>query len=222
MTSHFTSSQLIDLGVMSFEDTLKIQKKIHFLRSEDRIPDTFIFVEHNPGVYTIGRNSKKENFPGINAIEIERGGDVTYHGPGQLVFYPVVRVFRTYNNIDIPEFVKRMENIITRALERMNFRTHFGEEPGIWVSNTPDGDRKTCSVGMKIRDGVSFHGISINYSPESIKGFMKIRPCGLDPQVMGFLGISRDELEKNIIMSIREEYPETRKISLEEMEYLSD
>lgn len=217
MTSHFTSSQLLDLGEVPFERTLNIQKQIHSLRARDLIPDTYILVEHVPGVYTIGRNSKRENFPGIEPIEIERGGDVTYHGPGQLVMYPIVRVFYSYNSMDIPLFVKRMENIVVRALENMKFNAHFGEEPGIWVYNSPDGDRKVCSVGMKIRDGVSFHGISINYSSECLDGFRKIHPCGLDPKIMGYLGKSRKELRENLIKSIEEEDPHLSEISLDKI-----
>lgn len=217
MINHFTSSQFLDLGEMPFERALNIQREIHSLRVRDVIPDTFIFVEHKPGVYTIGRNSNRENFPGIDAIEIERGGDVTYHGPGQLVMYPIVRVFYSYNRIDIPLFVKKMENIVVSALERMNFKTHFGDEPGIWVYNSPDGDKKVCSVGMKIRDGVSFHGISMNYSRKCLEGFMRIHPCGLDPNVMGYLGISKDILIENLKKSIGDMYPEFTITSLERL-----
>ncbi len=206
MTNPFTSSQLIDLGIKNYENTLLFQRKIHSLRRENKIPDTFIIVEHSPGIYTIGRNSKKENFPGIDPVVVERGGDVTYHGPGQIILYPIVRVFEQYNSMDIPLFVKNMEGIITDALENMGFETHFGDEPGIWVSNSPDGDRKVCSVGMKIREGVSFHGISINYSKEVLQGFMKIRPCGLDPQIMGYLGVEKGEVIENIIRSIKKRY----------------
>ncbi len=212
MINPYISSQYLDLGREDYRETWSFQKQLHFLRKTNKIDDTFIFVEHVPGVYTIGRGSNKENYPDIDPILIERGGDVTYHGPGQLVIYPIMRAYEENERRDVRGFVNSIENIMIHSMEDMGFHPHLGPEPGIWIYDSPTGNRKVASLGMKIDSGVSYHGVSINYSEESINGFKKIRPCGMDPEVMGYLGVKRDDLRNSIIKELEKNYRGTHKL----------
>ena len=214
MENHSTSSLSLDLDTKNYQEVLNIQREIHELRCRDKIPDTFIFVEHEP-VYTIGRNSKPENYPGLNPILVERGGDVTYHGPGQLVMYPIVRVFSTGESPDLRKFVLWVENIISDALSGLDFHLHGGSEPGIWAFNSATGDKKIASVGMKVKEGVSFHGVSINYGREVLEGFKKIKPCGLDPSEMGYLGLDKEILKDAIQGKLIKTYGRIEEVDME-------
>ncbi len=219
MINLYTSSQYLDLGIRDYEEIWKFQKKLHFLRYNDFIEDTFIFVEHSPGVYTIGRGANPDNYRGLNPILIERGGDVTYHGPGQLLIYPIVRVFRENERKDVRLFVQTLENIVMDTFRKLGFEPHLGEEPGIWVTNSPLGDRKVCSLGMKIDRGVSYHGLAINYGETALDGFMRIKPCGLDSSVMGYLGIEKEKLVLSILDTLRSSY---RVLDRKNEEYFAD
>lgn len=214
MENHCTSSLSLDLHTKNYQYVLDLQREIHELRCRDKIPDIFIFVEHEP-VYTIGRNSKQDNFPGLKPILVERGGDVTYHGPGQLVVYPIVRVFNQGEAPDLRKFVLWVENIISCALNKLGFHVHGGSEPGIWAYNSASGDKKIASVGMKVKDGVSFHGVSINYSREVLEGFAKIKPCGLDPSEMGYLGVGRETLKDAICKQLKKTYGKVEEVGVE-------
>ena len=214
-----TSSQFLDLGIREYEEVWNFQKKLHFLRYNDLIEDTFIFVEHSPGVYTIGRGANPENYKGLNPILIERGGDVTYHGPGQLVIYPIVRVFNENERKDVRLFVQTLEKIVMNSFTELGYEPHLGEEPGIWVTNSPNGDKKVCSLGMKIDRGVSYHGLAVNYGEASLEGFMKIRPCGLDSEVMGYLGIEKNKIMNSILDILQSSY---RKLERKNEEYFID
>ena len=215
MISHFTSSQYLDLGIRDYNSTLDIQKHLHQLRSDDIIPDTFIFVEHNPEIYTIGRTADPGNYPDLNPILVERGGDVTYHGPGQLIMYPIVRVYTEGETRKVREFVNEIERIVMDAMESLGFHAHLGDEPGVWVTNSPVGDKKVASLGMKLKSGVSFHGIAINYDQRAMEGFLKIRPCGLPPEVMGYLGIDRDKLLRCLKEEIKKRYENLTEMKLQ-------
>lgn len=214
MISRFTSSQYLDLGIRDYSSTLDIQKRLHLLRSDDVIPDTYIFVEHDPEIYTIGRTADPGNYPNLNPVLVERGGDVTYHGPGQLIMYPIVRVYKEGETRRVREFVNEIERIVMDAMQSLGLRTHLGDEPGIWVTNSPVGDKKVASLGMKLKSGISFHGIAINYDRRSMEGFLKIRPCGLSPEVMGYLGVDRDKLLSCLKEQIKNRYESLSEMKL--------
>ena len=192
MISRSTSNLTADIGVIGFEEALEIQHRLRELREQDLIGDIILFLEH-PSVYTVGRHPDPKNFPFIDVIRTERGGDVTYHGPGQLVIYPIMKI-GTPEKVDVRKYVNMIQEIIIKSIESLGFHCHLGDEPGIWVYDSPDGDRKVASLGMAIVRGVAFHGISINLTAEVLEGFSRINPCGMDPHVMGFLGISRDKM----------------------------
>lgn len=186
MESRCTSNLATDLGRIGYGDALSLQKHLLDLVRTGQFPGFIIFLEHYP-VYTIGRKFSRENFPGIDAVETERGGDITYHGPGQMVFYPVLRIDQG-RGPDVRSFVKIVENSVIEALKQFGIESHVGDEPGIWIESGKHS-RKVASIGMAIDHGVSYHGVSVNTSPEVLEGFGRIRPCGLDPAVMGYVKI---------------------------------
>ncbi len=197
MINRSTSNLTADLGIIGFEEALEIQHRLRELREREFIGDIILFLEHPP-VYTVGRHPNPNNFSSVKVISTERGGDVTYHGPGQLVIYPIIKI-GTPEKVDVRKYVNMVQEIIIKSIETLGFHCHLGEEPGIWVYDSPQGDRKVASLGMAIVRGVAFHGISINLTSEVLNGFSRISPCGMDPQVMGFLGISRDEMIRAVL-----------------------
>lgn len=169
------------LGPVPYREALSIQERTRALRQADEIPDTLLLLEHPP-VYTRGRRSLDgelslgEGFyraQGIEVVDTDRGGRVTYHGPGQLVGYPIMRVS------DIGSHLRTMEGAIVDALaqEAIEARSRCAEGPdftGVWV-----GKRKIASIGVHVSRGVSTHGFAINVTND-LTPFDWIVPCGLN------------------------------------------
>jgi lipoyl(octanoyl) transferase len=168
------------LGTIPYREALAMQEAIRALRQAQEIPDTLLLLEHPP-VYTRGRRSRDgeltlgEDFyraQGIDVVSTDRGGRVTYHGPGQLVGYPIVRVS------DIGAHLRTIEAAIVEALatEGIEARSRHEEGPdftGVWV-----GERKIASIGVHVSRGVSTHGFAINVVND-LQPFEWIVPCGL-------------------------------------------
>jgi lipoyl(octanoyl) transferase len=168
------------LGTVPYRDALAIQADIQARRQADELPDTLLLLEHQP-VYTRGRRSLDgelglgEDFyrsRGIEIVPTDRGGRVTYHGPGQLVGYPIMRV------TDIGAHLRTMETAIVAALadEGIEARSRCTEGidyTGVWVE-----DRKIASIGVHVSRGVSTHGFAVNVTNE-LAPFTWIVPCGL-------------------------------------------
>jgi lipoyl(octanoyl) transferase len=170
------------LGVVDYRDALGLQERLRAARQEDEIPDVLLTLEHPP-VYTRGRRSVAGELPmgeewyaarGIDVVETDRGGLVTYHGPGQLVGYPIVRVD------DVVAYVRTLENALARALVDEGVigarsRPREGHRyTGVWVE-----DRKIASIGVHLSRGVSTHGFAVNVEND-LQPFSWIVPCGLD------------------------------------------
>ncbi|MCL4332350.1 MAG: lipoyl(octanoyl) transferase LipB, partial [Candidatus Thermoplasmatota archaeon] len=176
----------VDLGRIGYEECLSLQKELVRKRAREEIPDILLFLEHDP-VYTIGRKADPANYPGIDVTRTERGGDVTYHGPGQLVVYPIMKLWEG-NRVNIRELVTEVTGALIGMLMEKGYSAELGEEPGIWVNGF-----KVASVGMAIESGVTYHGVALNLSMEAVEGFKKIRPCGLPPDTMSFVPVSRED-----------------------------
>jgi lipoyl(octanoyl) transferase len=170
------------LGVVDYREALSLQERLRTARQEDELPDVLLTLEHPP-VYTRGRRSVAGELPmgedwyatqGIEIVETDRGGKVTYHGPGQLVGYPIVRVD------DVVAYVRRLEDALVAALAGEGVvdarsRPHDGHRfTGVWV-----GDRKIASIGVHLSRGVSMHGFAVNVDND-LQPFSWIVPCGLD------------------------------------------
>lgn len=200
---------LVDLGTREFGEVWAQQRELVAARQKDEIPDTLLLVEH-PHVITAGRSAHKENllagawresgsarrsptregsgtlsgFPsevdGVPIFEIERGGDVTYHGPGQLVGYPIF-LLRDHER-DLHVYLRNLEEAIIRACAGFGLA---GERKSGWTGVwTAGGARKLASIGVAVKRWVTMHGFALNVSTDLAR-FAAINPCGLDAAVMG-------------------------------------
>jgi lipoyl(octanoyl) transferase len=169
------------LGVVEYGEALSLQERLRDARQEDELPDVLLTLEHPP-VYTRGRRSVAGELPfgedwysarGIAIVDTGRGGKVTYHGPGQLVGYPIVRVD------DVVAYVRLLEDALVTALadEGVAARSRPREGhrfTGVWVE-----ERKIASIGVHLSRGVSMHGFAVNVDND-LQPFEWIVPCGLD------------------------------------------
>jgi lipoyl(octanoyl) transferase len=174
-----------ELGEIGYREALALQERVRDARQQELIPDTLLLLEHNPAVYTRGRRSAPGELSmgeawyaerGIEIIETNRGGKVTYHGPGQLVGYPIVRVD------DVVAYVRLLERTLVSALDavRIDARARDDEGPdytGVWVEN-----RKIASIGVHVSRGVTTHGFAINIATRALEPFTWVVACGL-PEV---------------------------------------
>jgi lipoyl(octanoyl) transferase len=183
-------------GEVPYEEARGAQKRLEAARQAGELPDVLLLLEHPP-VYTRGRRSTPDELPmgedwyrtqGIEVRETDRGGRVTYHGPGQLVGYPIVSLRGFANRaaprvadeiaarIDVPEYIRRMERLIIAALSDWKVEAEVVDGlTGVW---TPDG-RKIASIGVHVNRGVTTHGFAINVNND-LQPFEWIVPCGIE------------------------------------------
>lgn len=176
--------EVTDLGTAPYRDVWARQLALVEQRQVGLAPDTLIVVEH-PHVFTLGRRREsKQNVlaPGdVEVLEIERGGDVTYHGPGQLVAYPIVLL--EDGERDLHAFLRNLEEAVIRVCARAGVTAD--REPGktgVWTT-TPAGRKKLCSMGIACRKWVTFHGLALNVTTD-LSYFARINPCGFEASVM--------------------------------------
>ncbi|MEM0132751.1 MULTISPECIES: lipoyl(octanoyl) transferase LipB [Acidiplasma] len=207
----------IDLKRMDYEKCLRLQYHLVELRKNDKIPNTALFVEHN-SIYTIGRKADPKNYENVNVYKTDRGGDVTYHGPGQIVNYFIFDV-----NIDgrreIRRFLENIENAYIKMLGSFGYSAMLDEEPGIWIE-TEKGKKKVASIGLAVKDNISYHGIALNIGQEAVNGFNLINPCGLDNSVMSYVDIPRDKAIEAIVSSLADYFGEFQKINIDDIKLL--
>jgi lipoyl(octanoyl) transferase len=168
---------VIQLGVVPYAEALELQLRLRDMRQAGEIGDTLLLLEHPP-VYTRGRRTEAHDLPmgedwyraqGIDVHDADRGGRVTYHGPGQLVGYPIMRIS------DVPEFVHTMEKAVIAALADEGIGAEVRDGlTGIWA-----GDAKIGSIGVHVSRGVTTHGFAVNVDND-LQPFEWVVPCGLD------------------------------------------
>ncbi|WPX09476.1 lipoyl(octanoyl) transferase LipB [Anaerocellum danielii] len=170
------------LGKVEYQEALSIQENIWSLRVEKKIDDTLLLLEHPP-VITMGRRGSKKNILvseeflekiGVKVFEVSRGGDVTYHGPGQLVGYPIFDLALT--DRDIKKFVYLLEEVFIRLLkDQFGIKAHRDENKytGVWVENN-----KIVAIGIAVKKWVTMHGFAFNVNT-NLDHFLWIVPCGL-------------------------------------------
>ncbi|HYZ17184.1 MAG TPA: lipoyl(octanoyl) transferase LipB [Candidatus Acidoferrum sp.] len=171
-------ARLLDLGRQRYAPVLDLQRALHAAVAEERERETWLVVEHDP-VVTLGRNAKEANVllprglleaRGIDVVEIERGGDVTYHGPGQVVVYPIRRLARFREVVPV---VNAIENAVIAALKQFGIEARRRDEHrGVYV-----GDDAICAVGLAVRKMTSLHGLALNAST-ALDYDRLITPCG--------------------------------------------
>jgi lipoyl(octanoyl) transferase len=188
---------ICELGTVPYDEALGLQQRLCEARKADEVPDTLLLLEHPP-VYTRGRRSTEADLPfgdrfyevqGIEVVEVDRGGLVTYHGPGQLVGYPVMRIG------DVIGYLRSIERAIVAALAREGLTARGGGErpTGVWV-----GEAKIASIGVHVSRRVTTHGFAVNVDND-LTPFEWIVPCGLEGVRMTSLARERghtDNLER--------------------------
>lgn len=171
---------LVDLGRTAYGEALALQRAVHAAREAGAVPDTLLLTEHDP-VFTLGRGADAANViapaealrrRGIDVVRVERGGDVTYHGPGQLVAYPILDL-REHGR-DVHRYVRGLEEAAIRVLAAYGVQAErVPGAPGVWVAGA-----KVAAVGVFVRRWVTMHGIALNVAPD-LGPFGLINPCGL-------------------------------------------
>ena len=194
---------VIRSGILPYGEGLELQRRFEAARRRDEVPDVLLLLEHTP-VYTRGRRSAAEELPmgvewyeaqGIEVHDTDRGGQVTYHGPGQLVAYPIVSL-RPYGD-DVHEYVRRLERVAIASLAEHGVETETIEGlTGVWTRGEPPGSsagpaeaRKIASIGVHVSRGVTTHGLSVNVSND-LQPFEWIVPCGIEG--CGVTSLSRE------------------------------
>ena len=200
-------TQLLDLGTREYGEVWQMQRDLVAARQRDEVPDTLILVEH-PHVITLGRGTHRENLVNVGNIptfEIERGGDVTYHGPGQLVGYPIFLLRPEERDLHV--YLRNLEETLLRTVG--DFGIPAGRNPGwtgAWTAPAPgDGlpPRKLASIGVAVKRWVTLHGFALNVSTDLAR-FAAINPCGLDAAVMGSISsvlgraVAMDEVKARV------------------------
>jgi len=175
------TGNLLDLGLREYNEVWDLQRKLLTQRANHQIPDTLILVEH-PHVFTVGKAADDEVpslIEGVPVVKVERGGQWTYHGPGQLVGYPILDL--NVRNRDIHNFLWSIEETIIQTLDEFSIKAGRVEgkgKTGVWV-----GKRKIASIGAAVRNWITFHGFALNVNPE-MKYFSMIEPCGMPSSTM--------------------------------------
>jgi lipoate-protein ligase B len=184
-----TKAHLLDVGLQPYRKVWELQHVLHEQVREGRAPETWIFAEHTP-VITLGRTAKESNVllsrasleaRGVDVLQIERGGDVTYHAPGQLVVYPIRKLERFR---EVVPLVRALEGAIIEACAQFGVQAErWGDHAGVWV-----GRDQICAVGLAVQKMTSLHGIALNVCTELSYDTL-INPCGLTDR--GITSLSR-------------------------------
>ena len=170
---------LVNIPIISYFEALKLQLDLHSRCASGDIPGALLLLEHHP-VITMGVKTSKSNILlsedelrvcGIKLVKTDRGGDVTYHGPGQLVGYPILRLREL--GLDLHAYLRALEASVILTLAEFGLEGTRKGLAGVWV-----GDKKVCSIGVAVRKWVTYHGFALNVCPD-LSHFSFINPCGL-------------------------------------------
>ena len=172
---------VVDWGRTNYSDALEQQKALVQQRINGQIGNTLIITEHNP-VFTTGMRKNASDHliwspeqlenKGIEFLQSNRGGDITYHGPGQIVVYPIVSLLARK---DLHAYLRDLELVVIQTLKYFNLETSRRDgQTGIWIEN----QRKICAIGVAVRSWVTYHGLALNLNPD-LSHFNGIVPCGI-------------------------------------------
>ena len=165
-----------ELGVVDYLSAWQLQKQIAEEVLTGKIESTLLLLQH-PSVYTAGRRTQLSDRPLDNTpvIDVDRGGKITWHGVGQLVGYPIIKL---KNSADVVGFVRELENALIQVCEEFGITAQrYCERSGVWVRDEK-GDRKIAAIGLRVAKGVSTHGFALNVNPD-LSAYSKIIPCGI-------------------------------------------
>ena len=184
------------LGRRGYSEVHALQSELLDARIAGRIRDTLVLVEHDP-VVTVGRGTGPSDVESlaIPVVEVERGGEATYHGPGQVVAYPILEL--PEDRRDLHRYLRDLEEVVLRVLAEFDISGRREEgATGVWV-----GDRKIASIGVAVRRWVTWHGLALNVHTD-LTSFQGFQPCGLRPEVMTRLADLVDLPPGNILCEV--------------------
>ena len=198
---------IIDLGISEFKDTWNLQKELQEKRILGEIEDQLILVEH-PAVYTLGKNASKEHIlkrkEGVSVIQTDRGGNITFHGPGQLVGYPILDL--NFYKRSITWYMRELEQLMIDVLKEYGIEGSTKKGlTGTWVK-----DHKIAALGVRISRWVTMHGFSLNISPD-LSYYQDIIPCG----IQGY-GVT------SMAMIMGEEVPSIDEVKIKMVDYFKN
>ncbi len=178
--STFRTFDYCDLGLVDYKEAWDLQKKIFELRRGNQVPDTFFMLQH-PHTYTLGKVADKSNLlsseeqlkdAGVSVYEIDRGGDITYHGPGQIVGYPIISLSGWKEDTHL--YLRSLEEVIIQTLSSYGIESERNPKyTGVWI-----GDRKIAAIGIKVSRWITMHGFAFNINTD-LSFFNGIIPCGI-------------------------------------------
>ena len=186
-------------GLVDYQKAWESQKAIHQDVVDGKRPNTLLLLEH-PSVFTAGRRTQDSEKPtdGTPVIDVDRGGRITWHGPGQLVGYPIVKLI---NPTELVGFVREIEAGLISVCADLGLSTErIDGRSGVWVRDR-DGERKIAAIGVRVAQGVTMHGFALNVNPD-LGSFSSIIPCGITDA-----GVTSLEMELKRSITIEEVAP---------------
>ena len=189
---HTQTISIQNLGLVNYEDAWEKQREIQAGVAAGENPNTLLLLEHPP-VITAGRRTAASDRPidGTPVINVDRGGKITWHGPGQIVGYPIVKL---KNGNDVVGFVREIEIALINTCQEFGVNAErYCERTGVWIRDAK-GDRKLAAIGIRVAKGVTMHGFALNVNPD-LSWFKKIVPCGIPDVEVTSLSV---ELGRNI------------------------
>ena len=186
-------------GLVDYQRAWESQKAIHQDVVDGKRPNTLLLLEH-PSVFTAGRRTEESEKPsdGTPVIDVDRGGRITWHGPGQLVGYPIVKLI---NPTELVGFVREIESGLMAVCSDLGLATErIDGRSGVWIRDS-SGDRKIAAIGVRVAKGVTMHSFAINVNPD-LTSFKSIIPCGISDA-----GVTSLEIELNRAITIEEVSP---------------
>jgi lipoyl(octanoyl) transferase len=192
-TAQGASHIVVDhIGLVEYESALALQRKIHGEVASGNHANRLLLLEH-PSVYTAGKRTQTFEMPsdGTPVVQVDRGGRITWHGPGQLVGYPIVKLIKP---TELVGFVRTLESALISVCAEVGVNAvRVDGRSGVWISDGK-GDRKIAAIGIRVASGVTMHGFALNVSPDLSK-FSQIVPCGIDDATVTSLAI---ELNRSV------------------------
>jgi len=198
---------------MEYIEALELQRALHSEIAEDQRENTLVLVEH-PSVYTAGKRTQDHERPhdGTLVIDVDRGGKITWHGLGQLVGYPIIRLAKP---TELVGFVREIESALIATCAELGLNaSRVDGRSGVWIVDSK-GERKIAAIGIRVARGVTMHGFALNVEPD-LSAFEAIIPCGIEDAVVTSLAI---ELGRSI--SIEEVLPVVEKYMYESLAKVS-
>lgn len=175
MATDVAEISILHLGLMEYEECWQLQRRIHQEVSDGARANTLILVEH-PSVYTAGRRTDISERPqdGTPVIDVDRGGRITWHGPGQIVGYPIVQLAKRN---EVVGFVRTLEEAMIKTLKDFGLSgISIAGKTGVWLKDS--SERKIAAIGVRVAKGVTMHGFALNVNPD-LSNFARIVPCGM-------------------------------------------